>query len=196
MAWAVLGTEVMLIRSLVLAGVIALPSLAAARPITAGLHLGMTQSKEDSTNGVDASNTVGLFGRLGFTKRLAGQLEVMKLGTEDGSGVTIRSGTILVVADLTTGSRLVPTISAGVGIDSASASYGSAGKGTHIEGGIGLEYRAEAGLTIGLDLRIGGRSLTEQVAYEAAAGDVAYYAPSRLTEGEYRSGRVTVGVRF
>lgn len=185
----------MRIRSLAFACVVALPSLAAANPITAGLHLGVTQSKEDGANGIDASNTVGLYGRLGFSKRVAGQLEVTKASAGDDSGFTLRSGTLLVVVDLASG-RLVPTIGAGVGIDSATMPYGSAGKATHIEGGFGLEYRAEGGLTIGLDLRMGGRTLTEQVSVEPVAGTVAYYAPSRLTEGEYRSGRLTVGVRF
>jgi len=186
----------MLIRSLVLAGVIALPSLAAASPaVTAGLNLGVTQSKEDGANGNDASDTIGLYGRVGFSKRLSGQLEVMKISTEEGSGVTIRSGTALLIADLTTNSRLVPTIAVGVGLDSASYAYGDSTEATHIEGGFGLEYRAEAGLTIGLDLRMGGRSIDQEdkiIAQPAAFR----YAPSHLTEGEYRSGRISVGVRF
>jgi hypothetical protein len=185
----------MLIRSLAVACVIALPSLAAANPVTAGINLGLTQSKEDGANGQDASDTFGLYGRLGFTKRLSGQLEVMKIGTEDGSGVTIRSGTMLLVVDLTNSGRLVPTISAGVGIDSASYEYGGTTDAKHIEGGFGLEYRAEGGLTIGVDLRMGGRSIDEEDKLVPLAG-VAYYAPSGLREGEYRSGRLSLGVRF
>ena len=185
----------MLIRSLVAACVIALPSLAAANPITAGIHLGMTQSKEDGANNVDASDTVGLYGRFGFTKRLAGQLEVMKIGTEDGSGVNIRSGSLMLVVDLTNSGHLVPTISAGVGIDSASTQYGGSTDATHIEGGFGLEYRADGGLTIGLDLRMGGRSIDQSDKAVPQTG-VLYYAPSALREGEYSSGRLSVGVRF
>lgn len=187
----------MILRALAVATVVALPSLAAANPVSAGIHLGMTQTKQDGEAGIDASNTVGLFGRLGFTKRVGGQLELMKLGTQDGSGVTIRSGTVLVIADLTTGSRLVPTIALGVGIDNASYQYGGSTKATHIEGGVGLEYRAEAGLTIGVDLRMGGRSLDAQKgAVPVDGAGVTYYAPSYLSGGEYRSGRVTLGVRF
>lgn len=188
----------MLIRSLALASVIALPSLAAANPITAGISLGVTQSKEDGASGRDANNTVGLYGRIGFTKRLAAQLEVMKIKTEDGSGANLRSGTMLLVLDLASGGRLVPTISAGVGIDTASYDYGGSTDAKHIEGGFGLEYRAEAGLTIGIDLRMGGRSIDEEDKLVPLAGEgrVAYYAPSNLREGEYRSGRITLGVRF
>lgn len=187
----------MLIRSLALACVIALPSLAAANPITAGVNVGVTQSKEDGAAGIDASDTIGLFGRLGFSKRVSGQLEVMKIKTEDGSGVSIRSGTMLLVVDLTSSGRLVPTISAGVGMDSATTSYGGSTDAKHIEGGFGLEYRAEGGLTIGIDLRMGGRSIDQNDRVQPLLeGDVAYYMPSTLREGEYRSGRVSLGVRF
>lgn len=185
----------MLIRSLVAACVIALPSLAAANPVTAGIHLGMTQSKEDGANNVDASDTFGLYGRVGFTKRLSGQLELMKVKTDEGSGVNIRSGTLLLSVDLTNSGRLVPTISAGVGIDSASNTYGGSTDAKHIEGGFGLEYRAEGGLTIGVDLRMGGRSIDQSDEAVPQPG-VLYSAPSTLREGEYRSGRLSLGVRF
>lgn len=186
----------MLIRSLACACVIALPSLAAANPVTAGINLGVTQNKEDGAAGIDASDTVGLYGRLGFSKRISGQLEIMKINTDDGSGVTIRSGTMLLVVDLTTSGRLVPTIAAGVGMDSASYEYGGSTDAKHIEGGFGLEYRAEGGLTIGIDLRMGGRSIDQNDKVVPLEGDIAYYAPSGLREGEYRSGRVSLGVRF
>ncbi len=186
----------MLIRSLVAAGVLALPSLAAANPVTAGVHIGLTQTKEDGANGADASDTYGLYGRVGFTKRLSGQLELMKVKMDEGSGLTVRSGTLLLVVDLTNSGRLVPTISAGIGMDSASYQYGGSTDAKHIEGGFGLEYRAEGGLTIGIDLRMGGRSIDQQDKLVPLAGEVAYYAPSGLREGEYRSGRLSLGVRF
>ena len=190
------GHLTMLIRSLACACVIALPSLAAANPVTAGIHLGVTQSKEDGAANVDASDTVGLYGRLGFSKRVSGQLEIMKIKTPDGSGVSIRSGTLLLVVDLTSSGRLVPTISAGIGMDSASYQYGSSTDAKHIEGGFGLEYRADGGLTIGIDLRMGGRSMDQSTKAVPLAGTIELYAPSGLREGEYRSGRVSLGVRF
>jgi hypothetical protein len=186
----------MLIRSLAAVCVIALPSLAAANPVTAGINLGVTQNKEDGASGIDASDTVGLYGRLGFSKRVSGQLELMKIKTGEGSGVNIRSGTMLLVVDLTSSGRLVPTICAGVGMDSASYQYGSSTDAKHIEGGFGLEYRAEGGLTLGIDLRMGGRSIDQDNKAVPLAGTIDLYTPSGLREGEYRSGRVSLGVRF
>jgi hypothetical protein len=177
----------------------ALPSLAAANPITAGVHVGVTQSKDDGAAGVDASDTLGLFGRLGFNRRVSGQLEVQKIKTGDGSGVDVRTATASIIIDLTQGnSRLVPTLAAGLGIDSASPQYGSSTDGHHFEGGFGLEYRADGGLTIGAELRLGGRSIDSQdKAVPVLEGDVAYYTPSPgLRDGEYRSARLFLGVRF
>ncbi len=187
----------MRIRSLVVVAVIALPSVAAASPISAGINVGVTQSKEDGAAGLDANDTIGLFGRLGFNKRVSGQLEVTRIKTDDGSGVNIRTATALLVIDLTSKGRLVPTLSAGIGIDTASSEYGSTTDAHHIEGGLGLEYRADGGVTIGAELRMGGRSIDqEDVAYPAVEGDIAYYAPSSMREGEYRSARLFLGVRF
>lgn len=184
------------LTSLTLGLVLALPSVAAANPITAGVNLGVTQSKEDGAAGLDANDTIGLFGRIGFNKRISGQLEVTRIKTDDGSDVSIRSGTASLVIDLTSKGRLVPTLSAGIGLDSASTTYGSTTDAHHIEGGLGLEYRAEGGLTIGVDLRLGGRTLDQQQDIAYPATGVAYFAPSTLREGEYRSARLFLGVRF
>ena len=187
----------MRIRSLVAVAVIALPSVAAANPITAGVNVGMTESKEDGAAGANANDTIGLFGRLGFNKRIAGQIEVTRIKTDDGSGVSIRTATALLVIDLTSKGRLVPTLSAGIGIDSASTQYGSSTDAHHIEGGLGLEYRAEGGVTIGADVRMGGRSIdSDRQNTPVLQGDVLYSSPTTLREGEYRSARLFLGVRF
>jgi hypothetical protein len=73
--------------------------------------------------------------------------------------------------------------------------------GHHFEGGLGLEYRAQGGLVIGLDVRLGGRSLENS--------DVVIASPDQsppiiddgrfvygVAEGEYRAARLTAGVRF
>jgi len=185
----------MRIRSLVVAAVLALPSLAAANPIMVGVDVGSTQSKEDGAAGLDASDTLGLLGRLGFNKRVSGQLELTRIKTDAGSGVDIRTGTALLVIDLASSGRLVPTLSAGLGLDTASTQYGGTTDGHHFEGGLGLEYRADGGVTIGADVRVGGRSINQSDQPVPLTG-VAYYAPSTLREGEYRSARLFLGVRF
>jgi len=174
------------------------PTTAAAGPLTAGVNLGLSQSELDGQAGIDPSRTIGLFGRLAFNKRLAGQLEVARLETEDDS-TSIRTATASLVVDLGSKGRLVPTLVAGIGMDWADSTYGSTNEAHHIEGGLGLEYRAEGGLTLGIDVRLGGRTLHQQedIAYPTdVRGGVAYIVPSQLQEGEYRTAQLKLGVRF
>ncbi|MBS1118730.1 MAG: hypothetical protein H6Q90_958, partial [Deltaproteobacteria bacterium] len=124
--------------------------------ITAGVSLGLSQAKADAQ--ADASQTLGLFGRLGLSSRLSGQLELSRYQTDDGSSVDIRTATALLVVDLARRGHWMPTLVAGIGIDDESSGFSST-SGHHIEGGFGLEYRVDGGLTIGADLRMGGRSL-------------------------------------
>lgn len=177
------------------------PSVAAAGPLTAGVNLGLSQSELDGAQGIDPSRTVGLFGRLAFSRRVAGQLEVARLETADEySQINIRTATLSLVVDLGSRGRLVPTLVAGIGMDWASDDYGATSEARHIEGGLGLEYRAEGGLTLGVDVRLGGRTLSENedIAYPAAdvRGGTAYLLPMQLQEGEYRSAQIKLGVRF
>lgn len=198
----------MRLAAILSASLVALPSAALAGPVTAGINLGLSQSKLDGQSGLDPNRTLGLFGRLGFTPRVSGQLELSRIQTDD-TGVDIRTGTASLVVDLGSRGHLVPTLIAGIGL--ASVDYGYYAEDSHhIEGGFGLEYRAEGGLTIGADVRMGGRTIDNEdqllpvatggLAEPDCAGGcgtgVAYYAPSGLREGEYRSARVTVGVRF
>ena len=185
----------MALRSLVVV-LTALPSLAAAGPITAGVHLGMTQTKEDGAAGLEPSDTFGLFGRLQLNARVAGQLELQKIETDDGN-VDIRTGTASLVIDLVAKGRLVPTLAVGFGLDSATTSYGGETNATHLEGGFGLEYRADGGLVLGAEFRMGGRSIEQDdQVVPLAESDVAYYVAPGLREGEYRSARLFLGLRF
>ncbi len=181
-------------RRLLIAATVLLPSVASATPpVTAGVSLGLAQSKADAQQ--DASQTLGLFGRLGFSSRLSGQLEVTRFQTDDGSNVDIRTATALLVVDIGRSKRWTPTLLVGMGVSDATDDFSST-SGTHIEGGFGLEYRASGGLTIGADVRMGGRSIDQEFDTLAGREDVAFFAPSHISEGEYRSARVTLGVRF
>lgn len=185
-----------------------LPSLAAAGPITAGFHLGVAQTEYEYESGIEGRRALGVFGRLGLTRRLSGQLELSRLDTQD-TGVELRKATALLVVDLGTRGRLVPTLSAGIGVDQGDEPYGITSTARHIEGGFGLEYRAAGGLTLGLDLRLGGRSMDGDH-YETQAlddgcpvasegdtcGSTSIYAPVTLRAGEYRAARITLGLRF
>ena len=185
-------------RALFLA-LLLVPSLAAARPITVGVGVGVTQSKVDGESGLDANQTLNLFGRLAFTERLSAQLEIQRIEVEDGSNVDIRTATGLLVRDLGRGS-LVPILMAGVGVAEADNGYTTT-SALHLELGAGLEYRASGGLTVGAELRVGTRSIEEDsYAYvndgRPQPGSIALYAPSYLSEGEYRAARLYVGIRF
>jgi hypothetical protein len=181
-------------RLVLLALVVTVPSLASARPITVGAAAGITQSKVDANN--DPNTTLNVFGRLGLNPRVAAQLELQRIET-DNSAVDIRTGTLLVALDLSANKHLVPMILAGAGLDSATTPYGSGTDAHHFEGGVGLEYRADGGLVVGGDLRIGGRSIDSQSGVAMPLTGVAYLAaPSNLSDGEYRSARLYVGVRF
>lgn len=169
---------------------LALPSLADARPITAGVGVGRIQAKSDA-NG-SASDTVQIYGRVGLTKRLAGQLELQKI-TLDDSGTVGRTATALLVVDLVANPHLVPTMFAGYGRDWGEDGYGGGVSGWHIEGGFGLEYRADAGFVVSADFRLGGRSGPQ--AY--GIPDLGYFpVQSPLRDGEYRSARLGIGLRF
>ncbi|HTL35957.1 MAG TPA: hypothetical protein VL326_22660 [Kofleriaceae bacterium] len=180
-----------------IAAIAALPSLADARPFTAGVGIGRSQSKADAEG--EASDTLQVFGRLSFTKRLAVQLELQKLELPYDAA-TVRSGTLHLVVELGHRGHLFPLLFAGFGGDKFNDAYGYEISGSHTEGGAALEYRADGGLTIGADLRLGGRSIDDdQYKIQPVYNDnssIALYAPETLQPGEYRSARIYAGVRF
>ena len=173
------------------------PALAAARPVTLGINAGVHHDEADPDD--EGNRTLGLFGRVGFSRRVSGQLEVMKIDTDDHyyTATTIRTATVLLVADLVDHGRWIPTAKIGAGIDRASTEWDTE-EGHHYEGGFGLEYR-DGGLTIGIDLRLGGRSVDEPE-YELLADDTdpapLSWNGGGLREGEYRSARISLGVTF
>jgi len=176
---------------------VALPSLAYARPFTAGVGVGRSQSKADAEG--EASDTMQVFGRLSFTNRLAVQRELQKLELPYDQA-TVRSGTLHLVVELGHRGHLFPLLFAGFGGDKFNDAYGYEISGSHTEGGVALEYRADGGLTIGADLRLGGRSIDEdQYKVQPVYNDntsIALYDPATLQPGEYRSARLYAAIRF
>jgi hypothetical protein len=180
---------------LVLAALLLAPAIASARPITVGASYGMIQSKVDAAS--DPNSQMTAFGRIGLGRHVEAGLELQNISAGDNQSVIRTVGGLLLV-DLATHSHLMPMLIAGLGFDHSSTSYGSTTDAHHYEGGIALEYRADGGIVFGGDLRIGGRSIdtNQAVAYPGVTG-VAYRAPtSQLADGEYRSARLYVGVRF
>lgn len=169
-----------------------LPTLASARPFTAGVGVGRLQAENDWDE--QADDTLQLFGRVGLTARVSGQLELQKIDSSQND-VTTRTATALLVVEMGQHGRLVPTMFGGLGLDHAEDPYGGTQEGNHIEGGLGLEYRADGGLVISADVRLGGRSVDNDDDVILEGDTRAPYAPL-LIEGKYRSIRLGVGVRF
>lgn len=193
----------MRMRFLVLALVPALASTAAAdTKVTIGASAGLFQNKQDAQAGFDSTQTLGLWARAGMTKRLSAQLEISRHQSEQGcdtctfgTATDIRVFSGLLIVDLTDGGRWVPTLMVGAGFDRDDGSLPSSG--SHLEGGFGLEYRADSGLTIGADARLGGRSIDDDDTIQVdAANSVRFVGPTAMREGEYRAIRLTLGVRF
>ena len=185
-------------RIAVVVAVLTMPALAHANPITAGLSVGSHHDKVDSDG--EGNRSLGIYGRVGLSARLAGQLEIQKIETDDQTftPTTIRTATIGLRFDLVdpARSRLVPTLAFGVGLDRATTDFDTQ-HGTHLEGGLGLEYRAEGGFNVGLDLRLGGRTVDgDEVVIQEDAPAAFVFDPGGLREGEYRALRVTAGVTF
>ena len=181
------------------------PATAFANP-TVGLALGKTESKQDAQNGADANSTVGLFVRGRLSHALQLQAELSKLQDDGSSGTTIRTWNAALLYDFGHGS-VVPFALVGLGFDvlSYSDGYTSDQTSTHAELGAGVEYRFGGGFVLGADVRLGSRSGTQSQTYPvgiaanggASPGIVpAYTAPSYLSDGEYRSMRLTLGVHF
>lgn len=187
--------------ALALAGLVLVPSLAAARPITVGASVGLAQDAVDASS--EPNQTVGVFGRLQLWPRVSGQIDVAKLDAAN-VGLEVRSGTALVVVDLLDHGTLMPVIFGGAGLDRAVTHWGYEAEARHFVGGVGLEYRAAGGLTLGADVRIGGRTVESDgdIVLPLAriggdtSGTAAYVLPAQLRSGEYRAARVTLGVRF
>jgi hypothetical protein len=168
-------------------------SAAQAHPITVGAGVGITQS-EVNANG-DPDQALNLFGRIGVAQRLSLQAEVQRIDAGTYSPQT-RTVTGLLVIDLGTG-PLVPVLLAGIGYDSTDDSNGLGQSAVHAEAGLGAEYRTRDGFTFGADVRIGDRSVNSGPTVMPLCCVTTIDVPSYgLADGQYRSARVTLGVRF
>lgn len=174
----------------------ALSSIATAESGTVSAGVSLGRSIDEGVE--EPSQTMGLWGRVGLGSRFSGQLELQQLEASYGDD-RIRSGTALLVLDVLGGSdrRLMPMIVVGAGLDRATIFGNQEIDGRHYEGGAGLEYRSADGLTLGLDLRLGGRSLDngDVILADAARGPALLIAPP-ISEGPYKSLRLTLGLRF
>jgi len=179
------------LRTILLIAVLA--ATAHAGPITAGASLGLTQSEQ--AQNVSPDKTLAIYGRIGIVPRLSAQLELAKIDAGDRGFTTAdtHAATALAVVDLT-GGRWVPVVLAGIGIANGTLGPNSGEIDTHhVEAGLGLEYRAEGGFVVGIDARLGDRTVDSNSTLTPYL-----YAPQQplLADGQYRSVRLAIGIRF
>jgi hypothetical protein len=172
---------------LAIAALLIATSTASAGPFELGASLGIAQDKAYDSS----THALGVFARAGLFPGLAAQVEVAKL-ENDTMGTQIRSGSGLLVIDLGVSHVLpvAPILFGGAGFDTTS-DINADRTFAHGELGAGLEYRSGA-LVIGADVRIGARKLVT----DRETGVLTYLEPLTLSEGEYRSARLTLGVAF
>jgi hypothetical protein len=174
------------------AALILAAATASAGPVTVGAGLGITQDQANSSQ--DPYSTLSAFGRIALTHRFGVELDLAKVNTEPGYSARMITG--LAVLDLGDSIHWVPHIFAGLGYDDANVGYGDY-QGHHFEGGLGLEYRADGGFTVGARFHLGGRSIDSQPAvYPLACCTDPYYSPNTLQASEYRSLDAYAGIRF
>jgi hypothetical protein len=177
------------------------PALASADPaLEFGAGVGLTQDANAATAGQGTTQAVDLYARMHVIGPFAAQVE---LGTVDTNGQqTVRTGSVLGVAELMHG-RVVPLLLAGFGIDQVGSGMMSSDQYTysHVELGLGLQIRISGGLTLGVDVRQGTRSVQSQPAptpvLDNGGGfgtDLRMQEP--IADGDYRTVRATLGVRF
>jgi hypothetical protein len=182
------------------------PRLAAAGPITVGAMFGETQSQIESESGQGPDRTYGGFIRVAITPHVATQLEGVSIKSDPECTVT--SATLLaVISGNSLGSllngRFVPIVVLGVG-----ESWGTTSDVTnetdmlvHVVAGIGLEYRARIGLSLGVQARLGQRWMETQypiysAPYPPGAGGPFLPAYEGLWAGQFRSLLATAGWQF
>ena len=167
------------------------PSLAAAGPVSFGAGAGYSESQAAPAQA--ATQSLGLFGRLGLSPRLSLQLELARTQNANAR-LDDTSGSALAVLDLAQGTW-VPLLLAGAGLDRAGDTQLPI-EAHHFEAGVGLELRSQGGLFVGADARIGELDIDKQPAVVALFCPVSGCAFPTLHAGEYRSVRATLGVRF
>ncbi len=180
------------VRALALGLVASLATAASASPFTVGVAGGRVQSASDSTS--SPNDDWQLWARLHVWRGLSTQLEWHKL--DNDNAVAMGTVNAIAILDLLHGAW-VPFVLAGVGVDYGS-NTSAPGNGADIATGVGFEYRSPGGVVVGIDARIGVRSVS-QPQYAFPGCDIcAFQAPpdTALANVEYRAVRLAVGLHF
>lgn len=191
-----------LLATSVMLTITAASATALANPLELGAGVGLTQSSQDASNSESSRQIDALYLRVGVFGPLSLQGE---LGSTDASGGNVHSLTGAAVLELGR-HRWVPYLLAGVGADSTTSSSTS----PRAEAGVGLEYRTQSGLAIGVDVREGYRPSAPQpplyidppsnnppIGGGAGGGTSRLIPPdASAPDGQFRTARVTIGIAF
>jgi hypothetical protein len=189
-----------LVGGAVIACGLALAAPAAAEPVNKepsvfGVQGGAVQTAAEADFGIDASDTLGVFFRRGFSHRWALQFDLGKARQDDWD---IVSSTASVMHAFGDSKRFVPMIRGGVGFDTSSDTMA-----LHAEAAAVLELRLDGGLVIGVDLGIGARDTPgRSCAYDVYGPDYyRQYGPGpdscgteSVFRSNYRVAKITLGM--
>ncbi len=167
----------------------ALSAVATASPFSAGVSIGRAQSADDSDN-TDPNTTWGLWGRMRVAGLFSTQLELYKYDNVDGAAMGSLHGVAIV--DLRRHGHLIPIALAGVGYEWTNGQQ----SGFDVAAGVGLEYRTDGGFIVGLDARLGTRSVSSPDEPLGCNECLYAAAPTDFRNGEYRAVRLAVGMHF
>lgn len=161
------------------------------QPSVFGVQGGRVQTAAEANNGIDASDTLGLFVRKGFSHRWALQFDLSKARQDEWS---IVSSTASVMHAFGDSKRLVPLVRAGVGFDGAHDTVA-----LHAEAAAVLELRLDGGLVLGADLSVGARNsagvMCAYDAYDPQVGPDTCGGES-VFRSTYRAAKLTLGMAF
>ena len=167
------------------------------QPSVFGVQGGRVHTAAEADFGIDASDTLGLFFRRGFSHRWALQFDLSKARQDDWS---IVSSTASVMHAFGDSKRLVPMIRGGVGFDTSNDTTA-----LHAEAAAVLELRLDGGLVLGADLSIGARDTPGVYCDYEAAGGYEPYGPQvapdacggeSVFRSSYRAAKLTLGMAF
>ncbi|MEO7733635.1 MAG: hypothetical protein ABIY55_21910 [Kofleriaceae bacterium] len=161
------------------------------QPSVFGVQGGRVQTAAEADNGIDASDTLGLFVRKGFSHRWALQFDLSRTRQDDWS---IISSTASVMHAFGDSKRLVPMVRGGVGFDTSDDTGA-----VHAEAAAVLELRLDGGLVLGADLSIGARnSPGVNCAYDGYDSQVGpnTCGGESVFRSTYRAAKLTLGMAF
>ncbi len=156
-----------------------------------GVQGGRVQSAAEADNGLDASDTFGLFFRKGFSHRWALQFDLSKTRQTDWSIVSSTASVMHAFGDST---WLVPLVRGGVGFDASNQNAA-----VHAEAAAVLELRLDGGLVIGVDLSVGARNgPTIACVYDGYEPEISPDScdGESVFRSTYRAAKLTLGLAF